>query len=110
MTRATIAIQSLSHGLAPEYTTIDEANDARAVWDAAAFCHVRNPTEDPIDLTVRTNVTLDDDLLLPDRAITVAAGDAVFTKPFARAVYRQSDGYVYFDTTDPGLEIAVLKP
>jgi hypothetical protein len=110
MTRAAIAIQSLSHGLQPEYTTIDDANDAKVLWDASAFAHIVNPTGAPIDLVIRTNVTLDDDLNLPDRTITVPDGESCFTKTFAKTVYRQSDGYVYFDTTDPGLTIAVLKP
>jgi hypothetical protein len=111
MTRASIAIQTLSHGLEPSYSAIVAANDAKALWDVDAFAHVQNTDdENPITLTIVTNVTLDTDLLLPNRAVVVPAGGAVFLRPFARAVYRQTDGYVYLDVAADGLEIALLKP
>lgn len=109
MARQSLSIQNLSHGLQPTYSAVLGADDAQFVFDPDAFCHVKNTTGSGIVLTIPTNATVDGDLTVPNRTITVPANGAIFTKPFQKEYYRQSDGYVYLNAPADGLSIAVLK-
>src|SRR5262245_57167954 len=110
MARATLSVQTLTHGLAPTYTAIVAANDAQFAYDPDAFLHVKNTdTDDPIVLTIPTNQLIDGDLTVPSRTITLPALGAKFTETFPKETYRQSDNMVYLNAPADGLEIAVLK-
>ena len=109
MARATLTVQPLTNGLAATYTAIVAADDAQYVFDPAAFLHVRNTTESTsIPLTIKSNETIDGDLVVPDRTITLAGGAEKFTAPLDKT-HKQADGMVYLNSPTDGLEIAVLK-
>jgi hypothetical protein len=110
MARATLSVQTLTHGIAPTYTAIVAADDAQFVFDPDAFLHIRNTdAEDPLVLTIPTNRNVDGDLDVPDRTISVPADSAKFTRTFEKETYRQTDGMVYLNAPADGFEIAVLK-
>jgi len=110
MARLTIAAQTLTQGLSPTYSAIVAADDAQFVFDPDAFLHIRNTTAGTLVLTIPTNQSVDGDLTVPSRTISVAATPgAKFSKKFPKETYRQSDGYVYLNTAADGVEVAVLK-
>jgi len=76
-----------------------------------AILHVRNDSEEQVEITVRSGYVRSG-LKLADRIVTVAPGASVFIGPLDPVVYNQTDGgagqvYVDYSATE-GVTVAVL--
>ena len=109
MARSTATAQSLSHGLAPTFTSIVAADDSQFLWESDVFLILKNTTGGSLVVTVKVDETVDG-LTVPDMTITVGANSTKYTKSFPKDLFRQADGYVYVNTAADGIDMAVIRP
>lgn len=92
MARTLLALQATTRdGLDPTYTVGDAVNGHSFDNDHEDVAlHVKNGGASPVVVTFATPNTIDG-MALPDKTVTVPAGEERFIGPFPRSLYSQAD-------------------
>lgn len=100
MARTDLTVQQVARpGLNPAYTAGNGSGGHSIPNDGRVFIHVKNGSGAPINATLQTPVTVDDQaaLAVSDLVVAVPASGERMIGPFPPALYNQSDGKVYLD-------------
>jgi hypothetical protein len=101
MARAALTVQTpTSSGLNPTYTAAIADGHAFDNANGDVILHVMNASAGSITVTIDVNKSTDG-LAIPDKTITIPAGENRFIGPFKESLYNQ-------DSTTPDIDEAVL--
>ena len=92
MARTSLSAQTVTSAGAVISMTSANADGHSFTSTGLQVLRVKNGSASPIDVTVKTDVTRDGSLALPDRVVAVAAGAEKTIGPFDPNVYQQKSG------------------
>lgn len=99
MARQVLAPQSiLKTGLLPVYTAAAPVIDGHSIVNAGkTFVHVKNGGGGATICTIQTPGTIDDNLAIADRTVSIPAGSERMIGPFIISIYNQTGGVIWVD-------------
>ena len=94
---ALVPVRPTTLGVASNLVAVDATaspNGMSFPWVLTSILHVKTAGT-VITITIATNITFADGLVLPNRVIVTAATSETFIGPFPQAEYQQADGNVW---------------